>query len=65
MRKEAGYSITDRIDLEIIGEVPESWMPYIAGETLGTIGSVAQPDAERAVEVSSGEVKIRIRRSRA
>jgi len=65
MRKEAGYSITDRIELEIVGQMPESWIPYIAGETLGAIGSVAEPDAERVVEVSSGEVRIRIRRSRA
>jgi len=64
MRKEADYSITDRIDLDIVGQVPDSWVPYIAGETLAVIGAVAEPDAERVVEVSAGEVKIRIRRSR-
>ncbi|RPJ58148.1 MAG: hypothetical protein EHM23_18315, partial [Acidobacteria bacterium] len=64
MRKEAGYSITDRIRLQIIGDVPESWTSYIAAETLATTCDVIEADAERVVEVSSGAVKIRIRRAR-
>ncbi|MBQ3864306.1 MAG: isoleucine--tRNA ligase [Clostridia bacterium] len=50
-RKAQNYNITDRITISVPnGRLPEGWVEYICGETLGSIGDVPAPDAVLTVE---------------
>jgi isoleucyl-tRNA synthetase len=60
MRKQAGYAITDRIVLEIAGDVPLPWRGYIASETLAEYGPVGVPDSERSINERGEDILVRI-----
>ena len=55
MRKEADYSVTDRITLSISGEgsegILEQFATMIASETLSTLGDIQTPDVEKTENI--------------
>ena len=59
-RKQAGLEISDRIVIEIGGAYPADHLDYICGETLGTVGTVAEPLQSLTVETENGTVSIAI-----
>jgi isoleucyl-tRNA synthetase len=59
-RKQSGLEISDRIVIQIGGAYPADYLDYICGETLGTVGAVAQPLSSFEVETENGSVQIAI-----
>ena len=63
-RKDCALNISDRILIDASGELPQAWMDYIAGETLGTYATVEQPIASISVEGDNGEnISLKIARA--
>ncbi len=66
MRKEANYTVTDRIELSITGfSLVEDWIhDFITAETLSTlVETLSSPDLEKIIsDEEMGEVKIMIKR---
>ena len=59
-RKQSGCEIADRIVLEISGTYPVQFTDYICGETLASLGTVAEPLAELDVETEQGTVHVKL-----
>ena len=59
-RKQAGLEISDRIVIQLEGAYPEAFTGYICGETLGTLGAVAEPLSAFEVEGENGVIKAAI-----
>ena len=59
-RKQSGLEISDRIVIQIGGAYPADHLDYICGETLGTVGTVAEPLSSFEVETENGTVQIAI-----
>lgn len=65
MRKDAGYSVNDRITLSISGadEVVSAFGTYIASETLAEFGLPEKPDATSTVEIDGlGSISVAMAR---
>ena len=54
-RKKMGCDISDRIVLDVEGALPEGWADYICGETLSSLGAVAQAAATVEIEGDAGK----------
>lgn len=58
MRKEADYSVTDRISLSITGQGSDSilaqYSEMITSETLSAFADIATPDIEKTEEIDEG-----------
>lgn len=54
-RKSMNFNITDRIVLDVDGELPAEWVDYIRGETLAELGPVPDPETTISVEVDGGK----------
>ena len=58
MRKEADYSVTDRISLSITGQgsddILAQYGEMIMSETLSTFAEIVTPDIEKTEEVDEG-----------
>lgn len=67
-RKEAGYSVSDRIALSVSGEgagaVLAAHGPYLAGETLSELVSdLPAPDLSKETDTEIGTVRVSIKRA--
>ena len=62
-RKSMNLNITDRIVLSLEGDVPEEWVEYICGETLGSIGETGEDANIVTVEEGKKSVRIAIRKA--
>ena len=60
LRKRAGYRIDDRIQLELVGPVPEAWKAAIAEWALAELAVVPEPDAETELRVETGTIAARV-----
>jgi len=54
-RKKMGCDISDRIVLDVEGALPEGWADYICGETLSSLGAVAEAAATVEIEGDAGQ----------
>ena len=63
LRKEAGYAVSDRIELEIVGPLDEAWKSSIARSALATLTPVDEPDRETEFTVNDDRYGIRVRRT--
>ena len=60
-RKQLGCEITDKIILEFQGDIPQKWMEYICGETMGSIGKIDREDIVLSTADENGnEIEIKI-----
>ena len=62
MRKEAGYDVSDRIELEVEGELSERWVDWLADSTLADLTRVDDADLERSLSVDERSFTIKIKR---
>ncbi len=69
MRKEAGYEVTDRISVSLIGnqvELLSSFIGMICEETLADsiTGILIQtPDIDREIEIDGGLIQVAVQRN--
>ncbi|MDO9542859.1 MAG: class I tRNA ligase family protein, partial [Kiritimatiellia bacterium] len=65
MRKEAGYAVSDRIQIEIEGPLTASWKKHIAGLTLAEQLKISEKDADatKHFAVESRQFRISIKKS--
>lgn len=59
-RKKIGCEITDRIVLDVKGEIPAAWVEFITSETLSSIATVTEALTSVTVENDSGDIIIAI-----
>jgi len=57
-RKQLNCEISDRIKIELTGDVPTKWTEYICGETLADIENITKPDT--TCEVISNDKKVTV-----
>jgi len=55
-RKQCSCEIMDKIQIELIGDVPTAWIDYICDETLGRLAKIENPDL--VCEVCSNDKKV-------
>ncbi|WP_295122725.1 isoleucine--tRNA ligase [Ruminococcus sp.] len=53
-RRKLGCAITDKISMQLTGDVPAAWVDYICGETLSDSGEIADADTSYEVEYEDG-----------
>ncbi len=59
-RKALNLEITDRILLDIKGNLPEKWLKYICNETLGDLAEFEDASSSFTLEDKNIEVKIKV-----
>jgi hypothetical protein len=62
MRKTAGFDVSDRIELEVTGNLDAQWRKWLAESALAEYGTVSEPEAEREIEVEDRSFRICMRR---
>jgi len=64
MRKEAGYAVSDRIQLDLEGQLAENWKTHIAGLALAEQAKLSENDADatRHFEVEDRKFRIAIKK---
>ncbi len=60
-RKQIGCNITDKIEIELIGNYPHDWLEYILSETLASVSKFKTARYEGNLESESGVIEIRIK----
>ena len=61
-RKALNLEITDRILLNIKGNLPEKWLKYICNETLGELANFEDASSTFTLEDKNIEVKIKVKK---
>ncbi|MDD5484299.1 MAG: isoleucine--tRNA ligase [Kiritimatiellae bacterium] len=64
MRKEAGYAVSDRIAMEIEGELDEKWKKHIAGLALAVQAEIPEKEADlsQRLEIEGRNFRVAIRK---
>ncbi|MCA1808599.1 MAG: class I tRNA ligase family protein, partial [Kiritimatiellia bacterium] len=64
MRKQAGYAVSDRVQMDIAGPLPETWRVRLAELALATITDLQEKDADiiKKEDISGKVFKLMIRR---
>ncbi|TVR57514.1 MAG: isoleucine--tRNA ligase [Spirochaetaceae bacterium] len=63
LRKQTGYAVTDRIELEIVGDLPDHWRQTVAGWALADLAEVHAPDGTADLSVDGVSFQVKVRRS--
>lgn len=60
-RKQIGCNITDKIEIQLIGNYPHEWIEYITSETLASIGEFDKARHQETLEGNDGNITIKIK----
>lgn len=60
-RKQLEFNITDKIEIELLGNYPTNWVEYICSETLSSIAKIENPRHEEVLTSEAGDVTIKIK----
>jgi isoleucyl-tRNA synthetase len=62
LRKKAGYAVSDRIRLQLDGELSSAWKEHLARLALAELASVPEPDAAAEETIENQLFKVRLRK---